>query len=197
MMNIQLEYIMVSHYHIILNRNRAHMAKKTEAKRSYKLDIQTVLEAADKGVKPFYVNLTEEEQKAFAPRVMIRWMSTLSDKNDAKYYQILATNDLVNLGMWSLIKHPELLWLLMCVSGTGRKQYHGWIPMTKSATTTPKLDDFIHEHWPHTNKQERDILKKIKPQTEWLDMVKQSGADDKHIKEIRNELQKLQKSDGD
>jgi hypothetical protein len=173
------------------------MAKKTEAKRSYKLDIMTVLEAADKGMKDFYTNLTEEEQKAFAPRVIMRWMSTLSDKNDLRYYQILATNDLVNLGMWSLGRHPELLWQLMCVSGTGRKQYHGWIPMVKKETTTPKWDDFIDQVWPHTNTQERQILKNIKTTAEWLELIKQSGADDKQIKEIRSEIQKFQKLEGD
>lgn len=173
------------------------MAKKTEAKRTYKLDIQAVLEAADKGLKDFYSNLTEEEQKAFAPRVVMRWLSALSDKNDSKYYQILATNDLVNLGMWSLGRHPELLWKLMCVSGTGRKQYHAWIPMGKKDTTTPKWDDFIMQVWPHTNTQEREILKKIKSESEWQDLIKQSGADDKQIKDIRNEITKFHKRESD
>lgn len=173
------------------------MAKKAEAKRTYKLDIQTVLEAADRGMKDFYVNLTEEEQKAFTPLITMRWQSALSDKSDLKYYQILATNDLVNLGMWSLTRHPELLWKLLCVAGTGRKQYHVWVPMAKKETTTPKWDAFIQTHWPHTNDQERHMLKQIKPLEEWLRLIQDSGADDRVQKDIRNEIQKFQKTTGD
>lgn len=173
------------------------MAKKTEPKRTYKLDLMTVLEAADKGLKDFYLNLTEEEQKAFAPRVLIRWLSTLSDKSPYKEYAILAVNDLVNLGMWGLTKHPELLWLLMTVAGTGKKQYHAWIPMTKAASSTPKLDALIKEIWPHTNQQEKDMLKKIKTQEDWIDLAKQNGQDDKRIKELKDELKKINKDSSD
>lgn len=173
------------------------MAKKTEAKRTYKLDIQTVLEAADKGMRDFYDNLTEEEQKAFTPLITMRWQSALSDKSDLKYYQILATNDLVNLGMWNLGRHPELLWKLMCVAGTGRKQYHAWVPMGKRESTTPKWDAFIHTHWPHTNDQERHMLKQIKTLPEWQELIRGSGADDRVLKDIKNEIQKFQKRESD
>jgi hypothetical protein len=173
------------------------MAKKMEAKRTYKLDIQTVLEAADKGLKDFYTNLTEEEQKAFVPLITMRWQSAISDKNDLKYYQLLATNDLVNLGMWSLYRHPELLWKLMCVAGTGRKQYHVWIPTAKKETMTPKWDAFIRTYWPHINHTETHMLKQLKNITEWKQLVRESGADDKVWKDIQNEIQKLQKRDSD
>jgi len=167
------------------------MAKNKEPKRSYKLDIMTVLEAADKGIKDFYNNLTEEEQKAFAPRVLIRWLSTVSDKSAHKEYAILATNDLVNLGMWSLTKHPELIWLLMTVAGTGKKQYHQWIPMSKSTSTTVKLDLLIDQTTPHTNQTEKQILKKLKTAEQWKQLAMDSGWDDRSIKELTNELKKL------
>ena len=167
------------------------MAKNKEPKRSYKLDIMTVLEAADRGIKDFYNNLTEEEQKAFAPRVLIRWLSTVSDKSNHKEYAILATNDLVNLGMWSLSKHPELIWLLMTVAGTGKKQYHQWIPMSKGASSTPKLDQLITQVWPHTNSQEQQMLKKLRSNEQWRELARDSGWDDKQIKDLVNELKKI------
>lgn len=167
------------------------MAKNKDPKRSYKLDIMTVLEAADRGIKDFYNNLTEEEQKAFAPRVLIRWLSTVSDKSNHKEYAILATNDLVNLGMWSLSKHPELIWLLMTVAGTGKKQYHQWIPMSKGASSTPKLDQLITQVWPHTNSQEQQMLKKLRSNEQWRELAQDSGWDDKQIKDLVNELKKI------
>lgn len=173
------------------------MAKKAEAKRSYKLDIMTVLEAADRGEKGFYDNLTDEEKKAFAPRVLVRWLSALSDKSAHQQYAILATNDLVNLGLWSLSRHPELVWLLMCVGGTGRKQYHQWIAQAKAVSSTPRLDSFITEHWPQTNSTERSMLKRLKSAEEWLELAKSSGMDDKSVKELRDELKKIQLNSGD
>jgi hypothetical protein len=173
------------------------MAKKTEAKRSYKLDIMTVLEAADRGKKDFYLNLTEEERKAFAPRVLIRWLSSVSDKSDLQQYSILAVNDLINLGMWSLNKHPELIWLLMTVAGTGRKQYHQWIPMSRSASSQPRLDSFIHSHWPHTNSVERDMLKKLKSPSDWLDMAASAGCSDQEIRELKDEFKKIRSNSSD
>lgn len=173
------------------------MAKKAEAKRSYKLDIMTVLEAADRGVKDFYTNLTEEERKSFAPRVLIRWLSAVSDKSDFKHYSILATNDLVNLGLWSLSRHPELIWLLMTVAGTGRKQYHTWIPQSKAASSTPRLDAFIGQHWPHTNATERSMLKNIKTAEEWLELARGSGMDDRSVKELKDELKKVKTAHSD
>ena len=168
------------------------MAKQTQAKRTYKLDIMTVLEAADRGAKDFYNNLTEEEQKAFAPRVLIRWLSAVSDKNNLQSYSILAVNDLVNLGMYSLSKHPELIWLLMSVAGTGKKQYHQWIPMAKSGITTPHLDKLIEQIYPHTNTTERNILKKMRLEEQWLQLARDAGYNDKSIRDLQNELKKIQ-----
>lgn len=173
------------------------MAKRTEAKRTYKLDIMTVLEAADRGEKGFYTNLTEEEQKAFAPRVLIRWLSTVSDKSPHAAYSILATNDLINLGMWSISKHPELIWLLMTVAGTGRKQYHQWIPQSKAASSTPRLDSLIQQIWPHTNSTEQSLLKRLKTAEEWMELARGAALDDKQLKELRDEFKKTKTAAGD
>lgn len=173
------------------------MAKRTEAKRTYKLDIMTVLEAADRGEKAFYNNLTEEEQKAFAPRVLIRWLSTVSDKSPHAAYSILATNDLINLGMWSISKHPELIWLLMTVAGTGRKQYHQWIPQSKAASSTPRLDSLIQQIWPHTNSTEQSLLKRLKTAEEWMELARGAALDDKQLKELRDEFKKTKTAAGD
>ena len=173
------------------------MATKPAAKRSYKLDLMTVLEAADRGRRDFYTNLTEEERKAFAPRVLIRWLSTLNDTNSNQTYAILAVNDLINLGLWSLGKHPELVWLLMTVAGTGKKQYHSWIPTRKSAGSTPRLDALIGAIWPHSNSMEQSILKNNHTAAQWLELAAGSGISDRELKELRDELKKQQKTTGD
>ena len=72
------------------------MAKPKTAKRAYKLDIMSVLEAIDTKQTSFYNNLTEEERKGFVPLIALRWLSAVSDRNAAlQRYQLLAANDLV------------------------------------------------------------------------------------------------------
>jgi hypothetical protein len=171
------------------------MAKKPAAKRTYQLDLMTTLEAADRGILDYYDNLTEQERKAFAPLVLMRWLSTLSDNNPNQAYAVIATNDLVNLGLFQLQKnHPELVWKLMCVAGTGRKQYHSWIPNKKSSGTTPKLDAWIRACWPHVNDQELQIIRQSRDAAEWQNHLRTGGATDAQIKDISNELKKINTS---
>lgn len=169
------------------------MAKEKAAKRSYKLDIMTVLEAIDTNKKEFYNNLTDEEKKSVVPRVLVRWLSTVSDNNQARDWYILAANDLVNNNLWALGKdHQELLWLLMTVAGTGKKQYHQWIPANqKKASSTPKLDDMLKNLHPGANEIELGILKGGLGKDGILELANRSGLNDNAIKEIQNEIKKL------
>lgn len=172
------------------------MAKKPAAKRTYQLDLMSTLEAADKGVMNYYDNLTEQERKAFSPLVIQRWLSVVSDQNPLQAYHVIALNDLVNMGLFQLQKdHPELLWKLMCVAGSGKRQQHAWIPNKRSTGTTPKLDAWIRSHHGHVNDLELQILRNSLTLSEWEQRVKSSGASDVQIKEIRAELKKLLSSD--
>ena len=172
------------------------MAKKTTPKRTHALDLMSTLEAADRGLFDYYDNLTEQERKAFAPLVLMRWMSTVGDANPSQAYHVIAINDLVNLGLFQLQKnHPELVWKLMCVAGTGKRQQHQWIPNKKSSGTTPKLDAWIRGHQGHVNQMELEIIRHSRTESEWLEMLKLSGASDAQIKDIKPELKKLTRSD--
>ena len=173
------------------------MAKPKEAKRSFKLDLMSTLEAADRGIKDYYTNLTDEERKGFAPKVVMRWLSVLSDKSREKEYAILAVNELLNLRLYELSKHPELVWLLMTVAGTGKKQYHQWIPTAKASSKTPTFDKLIDQHWPLINEQERKLLKSLRTNEEWMSFAKGSTLTDKELKELKDELKKESAASGD
>jgi hypothetical protein len=166
------------------------MAKPKTAKRSFKLDLMGTLEAADRGLKDYYSNLTEEERKGFAPKVVMRWLSVLSDKSREREYAILAVNELINLRLYELSKHPELVWLLMTVAGTGKKQYHQWIPTKKADSKTPLFDKLINAQWPLINEEERDLLKSLRTQEEWMKFAKGSALSDKELKDLKDELKK-------
>jgi hypothetical protein len=172
------------------------MAKKPVAKRTYQLDLMSTLEAADKGLTEYYDNLTDQERKAFSPLVIQRWLSVVSDQNPLQAYHVIALNDLVNMGLFQLQKeHTELLWKLMCVAGSGKRQQHAWIANKRSSGTTPRLDAWIRSHHAHVNDLELQILRHSRTAAEWEQHIKSSGASDGEIKEIRSELKKLQSGD--
>jgi hypothetical protein len=168
---------------------------KTTAKRTFALDIMTVLEAIDKNNKKFYSNLTEEERKAFVPKVIMRWLSAVSDNNPNKEYYLLATNDLVNVGFWELTKHPELQYLLMTISGIGKKQYHQWVSAKNTNSKTPKVDDFLKTIYTVCNQEEFDIIKSQYSNDDIVQLALASGIDDKSVKEIKDEIKTSAKND--
>jgi len=121
-------------------------------KKKYKLDMfGTVLPALDKKEKGFYDSLDPEDKKGYSALVLMRAMSSLGDQSKNKEYQLLAVNDLVNIGFWELSKHPELQHLLLCVTGLGTKQYHPWIAAKGKSGTTNVIDEFLMELHPSCN----------------------------------------------
>lgn len=153
------------------------------SKKSYKLDLVSVLQAIDRKDLDFYANLSDEEKKAYAPLVLMRYMSSLTDQNRNSPYAILATNDLVNIGFWNLSKHPELQHMLLCLTGLGGKQYRPWIPLKRKKTSN-KIDEWIRSHLPELDDDELMIFKSQHDSKSWASFVKSTGAGDKEIKEL-------------
>jgi hypothetical protein len=167
------------------------MAKPKTAKRAYKLDIMSVLEAIDTKQTSFYSNLTEEERKGFVPLIALRWLSAVSDRNAAvQRYQLLAANDLVNVGLWQLGKHPELLYLLMTTASVGIKQYHQWIPSKSKGSSTPRIDALLAQRYPNCNEVEMQLLYAQYDVEDILQLAQDLALDDRGIREIKEELKK-------
>ncbi len=153
------------------------------AKKSYKLDLSAVLQAIDRRDLKFYSGLSDEEKKAYAPLVLMRYMSSLTDQNRNAAYAVIATNDLVNIGFWNLTKHPELQHMLLCIAGLGGKQYRPWIPV-KRGKKLGKVDEWIHNTYPHLNQDEIAIIKRSHDAKSWVEFLKDGGASDAEIKEL-------------
>ena len=115
------------------------------AETKHALDLKVVLNSLDSKRFNFYNNLTDEEKKGYHPIVLMRYMSSLTNNNDFQQYQILVTNEFVNVGFWSLSKHPELQHQLLCFVGLGKSnQYRPWISK-KSKSSMTKVDEFLLE----------------------------------------------------
>ena len=88
----------------------------------HKLDIFKALDELNRGNYSFYENLSDEERKGFAPLITMRWASGCNDP-----LQIILLNALVNPAVFTLGKHPGLLWKLLCVANTKQPRRYSWL----------------------------------------------------------------------
>lgn len=108
-----------------------------------KLDIKRELGAVDQRNYNFFDNLTEEEQKAFSPYVLMRYTSNVQGDRDIQEWFVEMTNELVNKNHWDLSKnHKALLWKLFAASGAGVNCYHPYLAAGKKKKLT-KLKNYF------------------------------------------------------
>lgn len=165
-----------------------------KAEKKYKLELSRVLNALDNGDRSFYNSLTQEEKKAYAPLVLMRYMSSLGDQSRYNQYAIIATNDLVNIGFWQLSKYPDLQHLLLCAAGVGSKQYHNWIPIKLKNSKTSIVDLFFREIYPSVNDEELDMLKSMHDKNSFKQLLVDAGKSDKEIIELMEGWKKISKN---
>jgi hypothetical protein len=168
------------------------MAKKTNIP-GQKLSLDATLQALDNRDLGYYDRLTDEERKGYSPFLLMRYMSSLSPQSPIQGYAVLATNDLVNLGFFSLGKHPELQHKLMCLAGTGRKQYRPYVGAKNAKSKTKVVDEFLMGLHPSMNTQELALLKSQHNKDTLKQLGKDAGLSDAEIKELVEDGKKLER----
>ncbi len=79
-----------------------------------RLDIFQVLKNVNGKNLKWYDSLSPEEQKQFVPFLTMKWMSFTKDDVRVEFI-----NEFVNRYVFSLYKHPDLLYNLLTVCGSG------------------------------------------------------------------------------
>ena len=163
-----------------LNPDAAQEEDEKAKKKESTLTLAMELPAMDFSNKDFYKNLSDEHKKEISIWVLMRYMSS---SQAAAEHHIMMVNDLVNNNFNSLTKHPELQWMLLALCGTGKKQFHPWIPPPKG-TKKNKVEAAILEHYPLLRDDELEMLLNINTKEELEQFFKDNGYDDKTIKEL-------------
>ena len=167
--------------------------EKEKPKRTFALDMfREVLPAADRRRFDFYDGLNEDQKKGFHPLIVMRYMSAVNSNAGRKTVEdhIRDVNEQVNVGFWDLGKHPELLWKLIAISGSGRNQKHEWISGPKKKTTN-KIDNLILSLYPNLNSLELDIAKSKLTRESLKQLCKDFGMLDDEIKPYLEEFKKF------
>lgn len=101
---------------------------------STKLDIFELLGNIDSNNTDFLRSLPPETAKTFVPVVTARWLSGSGDDN-----HLLGINEVINPLVFSLYKHPELMYRLMiAVTPTTKKRY-SWVKTVHAKSVDRKL----------------------------------------------------------
>ncbi len=144
---------------------------KDEQLENQTLDLFDVLAAIDRKDYDYYDRLSEEQQKKFAPFILVQWTSAIKGNAGLSSYYLMNTDYTANRYLLNehVSKHPKLQWLMLCAASPGMgKQFHQWIPSISGKVSklqeSPKLKDI------------KDYYKKIYPRADTNDIDEVSQA---------------------
>jgi hypothetical protein len=149
--------------------------------KKYKLDIFLVLNQLNKKNYEFYSNLEEEERKGFIPLVTTRWQSGTSDPA-----QIVMLSEFVNPFIFTLNKHPDLLYKLMTIC-TVKPQKYKWMKVKSTSHKHKHSIKVICNHYGYSTQQANEVYSLLSNDT-ILQFAEQQGLQKDEIQKVKSEL---------
>lgn len=155
---------------------------KPVKKKSFALDIFSILGKLNKGDLTVWESLSEEERKGFSPLIISRWMSGTSDP-----LQIILLNEFVNKHIFKLDKdHPELMCKLLACCGTGSKR-NVWIADSKKHKSSSMALEIIKEYYDYTTHEALSELPLLS-NDDIIELAESLGYQTDEIKKLKKEL---------
>ena len=158
---------------------------------SDKIPLNDVLNAIDRRDYGWYSRLPAEQKKKWSSWLFVRYVSSVkgSSTGDA----LLDTNEFVNKNYNDLYKHEELIWKLMCLTGTSKKQFHEWIKPPTSTKKKDKISEFVSEQYPHMKADDIELYRQLNSDDDIKRMAIDMAMDDKSIDEIFGKTKRKKK----
>lgn len=149
------------------------------------INLNQMLYNLDVGNKEWYNSLDSELKKTFSSYVSMRFASSVKSNKILQEAYIESVNEFCNKYFSTIQKHEGdslLFWKLLCLCGSGQKQFHPWLKAPKGKGKKTKIFDFIQSCYPNYKNDEIETLIKVLDKKEIKEMAKQAGLDDKEIK---------------
>lgn len=148
-----------------------------------KLDIFNTLRQIDQKNYLWYDNLADSDQKGFVPLVTNRWLSGTDSSR-----QVVFINEFVNPHIFSLNKHPGLLYKLMCVAAdSGRLQRYTWLKTKPKTGSKPLSTAVVQEYYNYSVRHAKDSLRLLTAD-DVVDLASALGRDKSDITKIKKEM---------
>lgn len=146
-----------------------------------KLDIFEVLSHVDRHDIEFFVNLTEEQQREFAPVVAQRWLSGMSSE-----LQVILLNEYLNPYTFALQRHKDLLYKLMTVCSTGKHRY-SWVKSPQSTSTYPIASRVVSEYYGYSIAKSAEMVQMLSTEA-IMSYAEELGYQPPELSKLKKEL---------
>jgi hypothetical protein len=148
------------------------------------LDIFWLLDQFNRKDYSLWEKLTDEQKKEFSPLVVMRWLAGTDDPA-----QLIFLNEIVNVSIFSLPNHPELLFKLLQVCCQGATRRHSWInyKVSGSSKKSKRSVELIAAHYHLTLKEAEDSRRLFSPE-EILELGELHGLQKEELNELKKEI---------
>ena len=149
------------------------------------INLNQMLYNLDMGNKEWYEGLDSELKKTFSSYVSMRFASSVKSNKILQESYIESVNEFCNKYFSTIQKHEGdslLFWKLLCLCGSGQKQFHPWLKAPKGKGKKTKIFDFLQSCYPNYKNDEIETLINVLDKKEIKELAKQAGLDDKEIK---------------
>ena len=110
------------------------------------------------------------------------WLSF--SKNDN---QVLLINDVVNRYIFSLYKHPKLIWMLLCFCGKGSSQKYQYVKRTEKEQTKKCTLDVIQQYYSCSLREATSYLHLFKDVEQIVTIATALGYEKTQITDLKKE----------
>jgi len=141
------------------------------------IPLSKMLPALDRKDRDFYDNLTEEEQKAFSPFLIVKYSAAVTGSSDLENYYLTSTNKRANINLFDLAKHKKLQWLMLTTASPGIGIVnHKWIKQKKKGkSTTNVIRNALLDIYPTMKEADVEVLATLVTKKELTAYAKASG----------------------
>lgn len=136
----------------------------------------------DKHNVGFFDMHSEEEQKKFSAFMCMMWLS-FSKSNE----QVVLINDVVNRYIFSLYKHPKLIWMLLCLCGKGSSQKYQYVKRIEKEQSKKQTLEIIQQYYSCSLREAISYLSLFKEVEQVVDLANALGYEKTQITELKKE----------
>jgi hypothetical protein len=146
-----------------------------------KFDIFEVIKEIEGLQTQFFDKLEDYEIRQIAPYVLMKWMAGVKDKN-----QLIAINDNVNRVIFSMSKHPKLMYKLLMACATRKDKRVSWIKRAKIDKSNTAVN-IVREYYNCSYSDAIQYVKVLDPE-KIMDMAELLGSSKEIITKLKKEL---------
>ena len=144
---------------------------------SNKLPIKDILAAIDMNAKSVWKELSDEERKQVSFWLLNRYVSAVQGSKDDQALAVFKTNEYYNkhfntIGVGKENGHQELMWQLLCMSGSwGKIKFHPYIGFKKKGESNSKAIKLLEQIYPNMKHDEVELLARISTKKELKELA--------------------------